>query len=118
MKHSAVFQQSLADFPCTVELGKSTPAWSIKRWNNNSGLRFVPPDDEGFSLRSDRRRLLYKGRQRSHRFTILGDGAFEYDCILEREPDSNVVSLVIEGAECFDFFRQPDFVSDPFLKGS
>jgi hypothetical protein len=24
----------------------------------------------------------------------------------------------MEGAENFDFFRQPDFVKDPFLKGS
>ena len=69
-------------------------------------------------MRGDRRRLLYKGRRRSHRFTILDDGAFEYDCIFEREPDSNVISLVMEGAEKFDFYRQPDFVHDPFLKGS
>jgi hypothetical protein len=61
---------------------------------------------------------LYKGRRRSHRFTILGDTAFEYDCILEREPESNVISLLIEGAEHFDFYRQPEFVKEPFLKGS
>jgi hypothetical protein len=78
----------------------------------------MPPDDEGFILRGDRQRFIYKGRRCSHRFTILGDTAFEYDCILEREPESNVISLLMEGAERFDFFRQPDFVKDPFLKGS
>jgi hypothetical protein len=78
----------------------------------------VPPDDEGFALRGDKRQLVYKGRRRSHRFTILGDTAFEYDCILEREPDSNVISLRMEGAERLDFFRQPDFISDPLLAGS
>jgi hypothetical protein len=62
--------------------------------------------------------LVYKGRRRSHRFTILGDTAFEYDCILEREPESNVITLFMEGAEKFDFFRQPDFINDPFLAGS
>jgi hypothetical protein len=61
---------------------------------------------------------MYRGRNRSHRFTILGDTAFEYDCILNREPESNVITLLMEGAEKFDFFRQPDFVQDPFLKGS
>jgi len=111
------FRQSRNDFPLTVRLGEKTPSWGISRWNK-SGLRFVPPDDEGFTLRGDRRRLVYKGRQRSHRFTILGDSAFEYDCILEKEPESNVISLTMEGAENFDFFRQPDFVPDPFLKGS
>jgi hypothetical protein len=99
-------------------LGKKKPDWGISRWNCNSGLRFVPPDDEGFALRGDKQRLLYKGRRRSHRFTILGDTAFEYDCILEREPESNVISLLMEGAEYYDFFRQPDFVKEPFLKGS
>ena len=112
------FRQSINDFPLTVSLGDKSPTWGLARWRGNSGLRFVPPDDEGFSLRGDRRRLVYKGRRRSHRFVILGDGAFEYDCILLREPESNVIALRMDGAERFDFLRQPDFVSDPFLKGS
>jgi hypothetical protein len=115
-KFGAVFRQSLRDFPCMVALGKNIPSFGLHRFDKS--LRFVPPDDEGFSLRGDRQRLLYKGRRRSHRFTILGDTAFEYDCILEREPESNVVSLLMEGAEYYDFFRQPDFVKEPLLKGS
>ncbi|GHV04029.1 hypothetical protein FACS189485_08550 [Spirochaetia bacterium] len=62
--------------------------------------------------------MLYKGRKKSHRFSILNDGAFEYDCILNKEPDSNIVTLTLDGTDQFDFFRQPDFVPDPFLKGS
>ena len=110
------FLQSPSDFPCPVALGEKTPSFGLYRFNR--GLRFVPPDDEGFTLRGDKRRLLYKGRRRSHRFTILGDTAFEYDCILEKPPDTNVISLFMEGAENFDFFRQPYFVPEPFLKGS
>jgi hypothetical protein len=109
--------EHLDDFPLTVSLGEKAPAWGLSRWAG-SGLRFVPPDDEGFTLRGDKRRLVYNGRRRSHRFTILGDTAFEYDCILEKEPESNVITLLMEGAEWFDFFRQPDFLKDPFLKGS
>jgi hypothetical protein len=115
-KRGAVFRQSLYDFPCPVAIGKDVPSFGLHRFNK--ALRFVPPDDEGFTLRGDKRRLLYKGRRRSHRFTILDDCSFEYDVILEREPETNVVSLFMEGAENFDFFRQPDFVSEPFLKGS
>jgi hypothetical protein len=99
-----------------VVLGKNLPSFGLHRYKQ--GLRFLPLDDEGFTLRGDKRQLLYKGRRRSHRFTILGDTSFEYDCILEREPDTNVITLLIEGAEHFDFFRQPDFVKNPFLKGS
>ncbi|MDR0323255.1 MAG: hypothetical protein LBI12_02270, partial [Treponema sp.] len=95
----AQFRQSIADFPVTVDLGEKTPAWGLTRWGGKQGLRFVPPVDEGFTLRGDKQRLLYKGRRRSHRFTILGDNAFEYDCILEREPESNVITLYLEGAE-------------------
>ena len=112
----AVFRQSLHDFPCPVVLGQKSPSFGLHRYKQ--GLRFIPFDDEGYTLRGDKRRLVYKGRRRSHRFTVLGDTSFEYDCILEREPESNVVSLLIEGAEHFNFFRQPDFVRDPYLKGS
>jgi hypothetical protein len=111
------FRQSPLDFPCTVDLGRQIPSWELSRWRG-CGLRFRPPDDEGFALRGDNRRLLYKGQRRSHRFTILGDNSFEYDCILNREPDSNIVTLVLDGAERFDFFRQPDFIKDPLLAGS
>jgi len=111
------FRQSVTDFPLTVRLGEKTPAWGLNRWPGQ-GLRFVPPDDEGYALRGDKQRFVYKGRLRSHRFTILGDSSFEYDCILNKEPESNVISLFMEGAEHFEFLRQPDFVRDPFLKGS
>jgi hypothetical protein len=116
MKSGAAFRQSLLDFPCPVALGKLSPSFGLHRFKQ--GLRFVPSDDEGFTMRGDKRRLLYKGRRRSHRFTLLGDTAFEYDCILLKEPDTNIISLRMEGAENFDFFRQPDFVPDKFLKSS
>jgi hypothetical protein len=115
-KRSTIFYQSLRDFPCPITLGKKSPAFGLHRFKQ--GLRFVPLDDEGFTLSGDKRRLLYKGRRRSHRFTILGDTAFEYDCILLKEPESNVISLRMEGAENFDFFRQPDFLKEPLLAGS
>jgi hypothetical protein len=99
-----------------VALGKKSPSFGLYRFD--MALRFVPPDDEGFILRGDKRRLLYKGRRRSHRFTVLGDTAFEYDCILQKPPDENVITLYMEGAENFDFFRQPDFLSNPMLAGS
>jgi len=111
-----LFLQSKNHFPCPVVLGKNLPSFGLHRYKQ--GLRFVPVDDEGFKLRGDRQHLLYKGRKKSHRFTILGDKSFEYDCILKSEPESNIISLRMEGAENFDFLRQPDFVKEPFLKGS
>jgi len=111
-----IFRQSLTDFPCPVVLGQKSPSFGLHRYKQ--GLQFVPLDDEGFSLRGDKRRLLYQGRRRSHRFTILGNTSFEYDCILEKEPESNVVSLMIVGGEHFDFYQQPYYIKDPYLKGS
>jgi hypothetical protein len=115
-ERSVIFCQSLMDFPCPVVLGKNLPSFGLHRYKQ--GLRFVPTDDEGFILRGDKQHLLYKGRKRSHRFTILGDKSFEYDCILKSEAESNVLKLRMEGAENYDFFRQPDFVKEPILKGS
>jgi hypothetical protein len=98
-------------------LAIGAPSWELTRWGV-PGLRFVPPDDEGFVLRGHTQRLVYKGRRRSHRFTILGDTAFEYDIILNREPESNRLYLAIEGWEGFDFFRQPDDTGPAILRGS
>ena len=42
-------------------------------------------------------------KQRKH---ALDNNAFEYDHVLEREPESNVVSLRMEGAKAYDFFHQ------------
>jgi len=112
------FRQSLMDFPVTISLGDKMPSWGLKRWDGVNGLCFTPMEDEGYSLRGDRRQVLYKGKRRSHRFTILSNSAFEYDVVLLREPESNVICLRMDGAERFDFFRQPEFVSDPFIKGS
>ena len=100
---SVKFIQSSNDFPCTVELGNKTPEWGLSRWKDNAGLRFIPPDDESFTLRGNKRQFAYMGQRRSHCFTIHSDNSFEYDCILLKEPENNVVSLRLEGAERFDF---------------
>jgi hypothetical protein len=110
------FLQSIRDFPQMVKLGDTLPSFGLNRFSQE--LLFTPVDDEGFTVRGDRRRLEYKGRRRSHRFTILGDGSFEYDCILRREPESNVIALRIEGGDKFNFYQQPDFVKEPYLKNS
>ena len=54
------FLQSPSDFPMTVSLGEKNPTWGVSRWGSR-GLRFVPPDDEGFSVRGGKQRLEYKG---------------------------------------------------------
>ena len=115
---SVRFCQSQNDFPLLVSLGDKMPSFGLSRWKENNSLRFVPSDDEGFAVHGNKKQLFYKGRRRSHRFTIHDDFNFEYDCILLKEPESNVVSLRMVGAENFDFFKQPDFVPDPVLKGS
>ena len=112
------FVQSKSDFPLAVSLGSKKPRWALNRWAGDGGLAFRPTDDEGYSIRGGGKRLVYKGRKRSHRFTILSDDAFEYDCILLREPESNIITLHMDGAERYDFFRQPDFIEDPLLAGS
>jgi hypothetical protein len=99
-----------------VSLEKERPSWEIRR--GAEPLRFLPDDGEGFTLRGDSRRLEYRGGKRSHRFTVLGDDSFEYDCILNREPETNVIALRLEGAEKYDFFRQPETLKNPLLAGS
>lgn len=121
MMGCARFVQSARDFPCALYIGgrgRFEPRFILSRWGGAGGLGFDPEEAEGGEFRAAGRRLLYRGRRRSHRFTILDAERFEYDLILEREPESNVVSLALAGAELLDFFRQPDFLPDPELAGS
>jgi hypothetical protein len=78
----------------------------------------VPDVEDEFSVTNNVNRLLYKGKRQSHRWTILGKDKFEYDVILKSEPASNIISLTLEGAEQFNFYKQPFVGDDPFLYGS
>jgi hypothetical protein len=122
------FLRSAGDFPCAVSLGGRLPSWELKRWGDRryknkviapeAALRFTPDGEDDFSVRGGSNTVLYKGRNVSHRWTLLGKDNFEYDVILKKPPESNVISLTLEGAGRFDFFRQPDFVRNPLLRGS
>jgi hypothetical protein len=100
-----------------VRLGRDTPSWELNRWGRDT-LRFSPLEGDRFSLRGNKRYLEYKGTRESHRFTILDNEKFEYDIILNREPEGNKLYLNIEGWENFDFFRQPDLTGPEALRGS
>jgi hypothetical protein len=100
-----------------VRLGRDTPSWELNRWGRDT-LRFSPLEGDRFNLRGNKRYLEYKGKRESHRFTILDNEKFEYDIILNREPEGNKLYLTIEGWENFDFFRQPDLTGPEVLRGS
>jgi hypothetical protein len=116
-KEGVQFGQSRGEFPLTVGLGRDGPSWELRRWGRDR-LGFSPLEEEGFSTRGDRRRLVYTGRRRSHQFTILDGQRFEYDIVLNKEPESNLICLTLEGWEGFDFFRQPDELGPEILRGS
>jgi hypothetical protein len=100
-----------------VNLGRDAPSWELARWGRDA-LGFLPLDEGGYALRGDRWNMLYSGEKQSHRFAILDGEHFEYDIILNREPESNRVYLALEGWEGFDFFRQPDNLGPEILRGS
>ncbi|MFP3041636.1 hypothetical protein LQZ19_07400 [Treponema primitia] len=100
-----------------VSLGREAPSWELNRWGRDV-LRFSPLIGGAYSLRGDRNTLHYSGKKQSHRFTILDNEHFEYDIILNAEPESNRFYVAIEGWEQFDFFRQPDTFGPEILRGS
>jgi hypothetical protein len=111
------FVQSLSDFPLRVSLGKRGPSWELRRWGGEL-LRFHPLAEDRFTVRGDRRTLEYRGGKENHRFTILDGQRFEYDIILNREPETNRIYVLLDGWERFDFFKQPLSIADPLLAGS
>jgi hypothetical protein len=113
----ARFVQSAREFPLLVGLGKKGPSWELRRWGRDV-LGFSPLVEGGYSTRGDRRRLHYTGDKTSNRFTILDNEHFEYDIILNKEPESNRLYLAIQGWQGFDFFRQHDTTGPDILRGS
>jgi hypothetical protein len=111
------FLQSAGDFPCMVNLGARKPFWELNRWGSDT-LRFSPFCENKYAIQGNTRQLLYKGREESHRFTILNNSAFEYDLILKQEPETNKIYLLIEGWERFDFLKQPETFGPDSLRGS
>jgi hypothetical protein len=111
------FLQSKNNFPLMISLGQKTPSWELNRWGRDS-LRFVPFNGGAYKLRGDKWNMHYTGELQSHRFTILDGDHFEYDIMLNREPESNRLYLAIDGWESFDFFRQPDTFGPEHLRGS
>jgi hypothetical protein len=126
--YSTRFVQSQNDFPCRVTVGGARPSWELERWGDRrhknkllapeARLRFAPDGEDDFCVRGCSNSILYKGKNISHRWTLLGGNDFEYDVILKKPPLSNVISLSLDGGEQFDFYRQPVSRKNPLLSGS
>jgi hypothetical protein len=111
---SYFIDQSAYDVPCRVRFAGSDALMSLSRWGEEASLAFAPGDAHLGETRIRGNELILKSEatpKRYHVFRRLDGERFEYDVVLLKEPETNVIEIELDFPEGLEFFRQPSAVS-------
>lgn len=111
-----------------VEIAKDRPAMTLKGWNNEYAITVEPQLAPSFGATEEPRvqakRPLLSKRMEFQQGNLTAfvepktDNEFDIDFTLDAEPDTNVFTYRIEGAEDFDFFYQPALTKEEVAEGA
>ncbi len=111
-KASFYLDQSVRDSPCRVRFAEKESLMRLSRWEGEASLVLGPGSEHAGPLSVCRNEILLKSEttpKTQHIFRKLDGDRFEYDVILLREPDTNVISIALDFPEGLEFYRQPSF---------
>jgi hypothetical protein len=109
-RSSLFLDQSVFDSPCRVRLTGKDALFSLSRWSGSVSLAFGTEGDYRGQTFVRGNELLLKPAETPkthHIFRRLDGDRFEYDVVLLREPETNVVSIDLSVPDGLEFFRQP-----------
>ena len=113
-----------------VEIAKDKAEVTLKGWNDEYAISVTPQIPSAslgatradFDVQAKRSPLSKKMEYKSGNVTAFieprSDTEFDIDFILDKQPDTNVFTYVIEGAEDFDFFYQPELTQAEIDRGA
>jgi len=107
---SFFIDQSIRDVPCRVRFAGNDALMSLSRWGGEASLAFAPGDTHLGETRVRGNELLLKSEatpKRYHVFRRLDGERFEYDVVLLKEPETNVIEIELDFPEGLEFYRQP-----------
>jgi hypothetical protein len=113
---SFFIDQSVHDAPCRVRFAGNNSLMSLSRWNGEASLAFAPGDLHHGEMRIRGNELLLKSEatpKRYHVFRRLDGERFEYDVVLLKEPETNVIEIELDFPEGLEFYRQPSALNLP-----
>jgi len=109
-RSSLFLDQSVRDSPCRVRLTGKDSLFSLSRWSGSVSLSFGTEGDYRGKTYVRGNEILLKPQETPkthHVFRRLDGDRFEYDVVLLREPETNVVSIDLSVPDGLEFFRQP-----------
>lgn len=112
-----------------VEIAKDKPKFTMRGWNNEYAISVIPQfpnqplgvaqDIQGVRSTSTKRMEYKSGDITAFIEPKEGGGnEFDIDFTLDSKPDTNIFTYIIEGAEEFDFFYQPELTPEEIAKGA
>lgn len=117
---SHFIDQSVHDVPCRVRFAPTDSLMSLSRWGGEASLVFAPGEEHAGQKSVRGNELFLKSEatpKRYHVFRRLDGERFEYDVVLLKEPETNVVEIELEFPDGLEFFRQPSaerLIASPF----
>jgi len=108
--HSYFRTQSLRDSPCMVRLAGDDALFSLSKWNSEAYLSFAPGGEHEGKILCSKNEVRLRPRaepEKQHVFRTIDEGRFEYDLVLLKEPDSNVVEMNLDFPDGLVFYYQP-----------
>lgn len=109
-RDSLFLDQSARDSPCRVRFAEKESLISLSKWNGEVSLRLGTSGELAGRLEVCRNEILLKPdstRKTHHVFRKLDGERFEYDVILLKEPETNVIEIDLDFPDGLEFFRQP-----------
>ena len=109
-RSSYFLDQSVRDSPCRVHLAGKETLFSLSKWGGEASLAFAPGGEHEGKIEIARNELLLKPSatpKAHHVFRKLDGDRFEYDVVLLKEPESNVIEIDLDFPNGLEFYRQP-----------
>ena len=115
MKHfvrdgpSYVLDQSVRDSPCRIRFGERDSLMRLSKWQDRASLVFSPGESHEKKMVTGKNELMLVSAaspKEQHLFRRLDGDRFEYDVVLLKEPESNVISITLDFPEGLSFYRQ------------
>ena len=109
-RSSYFLDQSVRDSPCRVRLAGSEALFSLSKWGGEASLVFAPGGEHEGKIEIARNELFLKPSvtpKAQHVFRKLDGDRFEYDVVLLKEPESNVIEIDLDFPDGLEFYRQP-----------
>ena len=107
---SFFIDQSVHDAPCRVRFAGKDSLMSLSRWGGEATLAFAPGEEHAGETRIRGNELVLRSEatpKRYHVFRRLDGERFEYDVVLLKEPETNVIQIELDFPEGLEFYKQP-----------